>query len=224
MKKTFIIFILLLLMLSSNVFSAEISGDVYVAGVSKYLWRGGNCFDKFAIQPGADLNYGSFSLGFWGSYHVDPGDFGEADFTLSYETTVSEIVGLSAGYTFYTFPQPKYSDSHEFFAGVSLDVLLSPGLTLYYDVDDGDGLYVELGASYPIMILSLDLSLGYNAGQWTEDSSLSVLGLGLSAAIPAGPLEITPLVFAQVALDDQYKTSDGDSVDGFVSLGVAYNF
>ena len=223
MNKIFIIVVLLLFMLCSSAFSAEVSGDVYVAGVSKYLWRGWNCFDKFALQPGADLSYGSFSLGFWGSYHVDPGDFAEADFTLSYETSISKIVGLSAGYTFYAFPQPEYCDTHEFFAGVSLDVILSPGLTLYYDVDDYEGLYAELAASYPIMILSLDASLGFNAPK-EGDSSLSVLGLGLSAAIPAGPVEITPLVFVQAALDDMYKTSDGDSVDGFVSLGVTYNF
>lgn len=221
MKKLQSIIIIILLVCTSSIVTAQISGDVYVTGVSKYLWRGQELFDKFAVQPGADLNVGPVSLGFWGSYSVDPGDLAEADITVSYSRSLSDLFELSLGYTFYTFPQPAYSDSHEFFAGGTLGVFLSPSLTLYYDVDDGDGLYAEAGASLPIHIgpeFSLDGSLGFNAGQWGYDSSLTVFGLGLSTTITAGPVDITPSVFGQLALDDQYDS------DGFGSLAVAYNF
>ncbi|MBN1897639.1 MAG: hypothetical protein JW827_02595 [Spirochaetes bacterium] len=190
---------------------------IYLAGVSQYLWRGQKLYDKFALQPGVDLNVGSMVMGLWGSFHPDAGILAEADVTLRYALFLSSNAELNFGYTFYTFPQPDYTDSHEVFAGIDLDTFLSPGLSLYYDLDDGDGLYAEASLSYPILILSLDCSLGYNAGQWGYESSLTVLGLGLNASLPAGPVEITPAVFGQIALDDQYKT------DGYVSLSIKYN-
>ncbi len=122
---------------------------------------------------------------------------------------------------------PEYSDSHEVFLGAGLSVFLSPGLTLYYDVDDGDGLYAEAALSLPFSIgieFSLDGSLGYNAGQWGYKSSMTVFGLSLSTTISLGNLDITPLIFGQAALDEQYKTTDNRSFDGYGSLGVTYEF
>ena len=65
---------------------------------------------------------------------------------------------------------------------------------------------------------SLDGSLGFNAGQWGYNSSLTVFGLGLSTVIPAGPLEIKPSIYGQAALDGQYED------DFYCSLSAAYNF
>ncbi|MBU1078308.1 MAG: hypothetical protein KKH98_13510 [Spirochaetes bacterium] len=221
MRTLLISFISLLLLFGTIDLSAEVSGDVYVAGVSKYLWRGQNLFDGFALQPGADLNIGSISLGFWGSYGVDPCNLNEADITVSYAVPISAVMEMSLGYTFYTFPEPVYGDSHEAFAGLSFACFLSPGITFYYDFDDGDGLYTQMSASYPFVLglkFSLDGSLGFNAGQWGYDSSLTVFGLDLSASIPIGPVEITPSLFGQLSLDDQYESN------GFVSLSILYNF
>ena len=167
MEKRLFIFILCFLFLQTSLSANSLSGDVYVAGVSKYLWRGQNLNDGFALQPGFDLSYGLFSLGFWGSFHTESGDMAEADLTLSFASSLNKLIEISGGYTFYTFPQPEYSDSHEVFLGAGLSVFLSPGLTLYYDVDDGDGLYAEAALSLPFSIgieFSLDGSLGYNAG------------------------------------------------------------
>lgn len=217
--KKLIICSILFLVLAVSVY-AEFSGDVYVAGVSRYLWRGQLLEKGPCLQPGLDLNYGPFSLGLW-SNHFGSSVFAELDYTLTYTHSLSEIVEMNLGYTYYSFPDPEYLDSHEAFVGASFDVFLTPSMTVYYDFDDGDGMYLEGGASFPFKLgvdFSLDGALGFNAGQWGYDSSLTVFGLGLSTVIAAGPIEITPLVFYQLPLDDQYEA------DGYASLSAAYNF
>ncbi len=212
-------------LITSNAIADGLSGDVYVSGVSKYLWRGQDLYDNFALQPGFDFSLGSFSLGFWGSYHPELESFAEADFTLSYGTSLS-VFDIGLGYTFYTFLQPEYSDSHEVFGSITYSGFLSPGVKLYYDFDDGDGLYAEVFASYGFKLgldLSLSGSLGFNAGQWGYDSSLTVFGLGLGTSRLVGPIEISPLLFGQITLDDQYKYNDR-SLNGFAGLTVKYNF
>ncbi|MDD5066640.1 MAG: hypothetical protein PHF84_06290 [bacterium] len=227
MKKfTVCTFILILFMTGKTAYSEGLSGDIYIAGVSKYLWRGQDLYDKFALQPGFDLSLSSFSLGFWSSYHPDAEALAEADLTLSYSYEPMKNFTGNLGYTFYSFPQPVYGDSHEVYAGISYSGFLSPGLKLFYDFDDGDGLYAELSCSQGFSLgpeFSLGASLGFNAGQWGYESSLTVLGLSLSTVIPAGPVEISPVLFGQLALDDQYKNDD-NLLDGYAGLSVKYNF
>ncbi len=200
--------------------SAGINGDIYVAGVSKYLWRGQILYSGFAVQPGADLNYNNFSIGFWGSFCTKEAKFGEADFLAGYSTSIS-IFNLGAGYTFYTFPNAA-STSHEAYINAEVNIFLSPSLILYYDFADGDGAYMEGGLSIPFTVgleFTFAPTLGLNLGQWGYKSSFSVLGLGLSTTIAFGDnIDITPLLFYQIALNKQYNS------DGFASLTVQYNF
>jgi hypothetical protein len=224
MKKK--LFVSLLFFLVSTSARAEFSGDAYVAGVSKYLWRGQQLYNNIAVQPGFDLNYDALSLGFWGSYSAADNTFAEADFTPSYLITLNDKFDLRIGYTFYNFPQPDYTTSHEAFVAINYKGFLSPSLKAYYDFGNGDGFYAELGASYTfansIKDITLGSTLGFNAGQWGYDTSLTVLGVNLTTTFNAGPVAIAPLVFAQIALDDQYK--HGNTFDGFGGLTVTYLF
>lgn len=213
--------------------SAETEGSVYVAGVTKYLWRGQVLYRKGALQPGLDLNYKKLSLGLWGSYNLADNvkskkqEFGEADVTISLSDSYKKL-GYSVGYTYYTFPSPVASPSlsSEYFIGLSADVFLSPGLTMYYDVAQGDGVYAELTLSCPFKLgidFSLDVSAGYNAGQWGYLASPTVLGLTLGTTFSFGPIDISPALYGQQALDKKYKNGNKD-VDGYISLSTAYNF
>lgn len=208
-----------LIISSMSLLSASISGDVYVAGVSKYLWRGQMLYNKFALQPGLDLNYDNFSVGFWGSYNASDSEFGEADLLAAYSYSIS-LVEMKAGFTYYTFP--NISDtSIEASLGASLKTFLSPSITTYYDFGSGDGTYIEGAVSLPFTVLipfSLDVSTGYNFGQWGYNSSLTVLGIRLGATYSIGSFEIRPSLFGQLKLNDQYSN------DLFGSLNIQYNF
>lgn len=237
MKKLLLLIICCALSFPFSLVAEDASGDVYVAGAGKYLWRGQLLYDKSVLQPGLDLNYKKLSLGLWMSYNtLDSADkfglgdaykFGEADVTISFSDSYKKL-GYSLGYTYYTFPN-FFGLSSEYSLGLSMDVFLSPGIILYYDVakEGGDGGYLDFALSFPFTLgidFSFDTSVGYNLGQWGLDESVTVLGLNLSATYSIGSIDITPGVFGQIALDDQYKTSDDKVFDGFGSFGVTYNF
>jgi len=204
---------------SMSLHAASMNSDVYVAGVSKYLWRGQMLYNKFALQPGLDLNYDNFSAGLWGSFNVVDSEFGEADLLAAYSYSIS-LVEMSAGFTYYTFP--NISDtSVEANLGASVKTFLSPSITVYYDFGSGKGTYIESTLSLPFTALfpfSLDVSTGYNLGQWGYDSSLTVLGISLGGTYSIGSFEISPSLFGQIKLNDQYSN------DLFGSLNIQYNF
>ncbi len=210
------IVLILLLMSVSNLSAGSLSWDIYLAGVSKYLWRGQNLYNKFALQPGGDIAYGDFSFGFWGSYGVPDRDFAEADFLLNYSRTFSSVT-IGAGFTFYTFPSAK-DKSYEAYISVGYETLFSPSLSIYYDFGSGNGVYVEASAGYDIagpVPLSISVTLGYNGGQWGYDPSFSVLGINLSVPIKFGNFSVSPSLFGQIALDRQYS----NDIAGGITLG-----
>ena len=228
---------LLMCMLLTGKMHADTGGTVYAAGVSKYLWRG-FILAEGTVQPGLDLNYKKLSVGIWASYNTaessafKKNSFGEADVTISFSDNFN-ILGYSLGYTYYTFPNllPGYGSSSEYFLGLSADTFLSPGLTFYWDVQrksegGGDGLYAEVTISFPFKLgldFGLDASAGYNAGQWGMIASPTILGLTLGTTFSIGPIDISPAVYGQQALDKKYKNGDKD-IDGYISLSTGYNF
>jgi len=135
-----------------------------------------------------------------------------------------ERVGLSLGYIYYDFPNLSHDDeSQEIYATVSVDMLLSPSLSVYHDFDEGDGTYYEVAASHTIPIdgispldnLALNLSgtVGYNDGQWDYYPSFSSATLGASLTVPLGEnVTFEPGIFYSLALDNQY---DDEFFGGF---------
>jgi hypothetical protein len=225
---TIISVVLITLLVSIGQVQADVSGSVYMAGVTKYLWRGQELYRKGALQPGLDLTYKKLSLGIWGSFNL--GDnvqskrqaYGEADFTLGLSDSYKKL-GYSVGYTYYTFPSPSVAPSlsSEYYCGLSMDVFLSPGVTVYYDVASGDGVYAELSAAQHVQLgleFEMEAGLGYNAGQWGYHPSLSVATFGLATTFSFGSFDLTPSIEGEFALNDQYHN------DGYGSISFSYNF
>lgn len=204
---------------------AETSGSVYSAVVGKYLWRGQNLSDTWAVQPGASVSRGPLTFDAWFSHQeyveVDlvtadertRRGLAETDLTLTFESALpwSEKALFHCGmiaYLLHTVDEPD-NDSEEFFAGMSADVDFSPYLTLYYDGVLADGAYLEAGAEKAYSLndrigLSFGLSAGYNFGQYDYESSLTVLGFVAGIDIAIGPVTVTPAVLGQIPLDAQY--------------------
>ena len=165
----------------STSISYSFSGEV--ATVSKYIWRGQRLTDGWSLQPAATVGIGGFSFNFWstidltavnegdalflpenpaappGDHNGMKGQFSEIDLTFSYALEAGPA-SLDMGAIVYTFPNRTASlpSTVELYGGASFgDVFLSPGATLYIDVDEtgksgSTGLYFLMDAGHMFLI------------------------------------------------------------------------
>jgi hypothetical protein len=180
------------------------------------------------LQPAASITYKGFAFDFWSNWDLtEEEEFTEIDFTWSYSQDLGfafpgedplDKVGLAGGYTLYVFPHLDEDEiSNEIFFGTSLDILLQPSYTGYWDFDEGDGWYHEWGIGHTFdfdpVLVDAGVSLGLNTGQWGYDTSLTALGFALSGTLRAGEMlgirylrciEVVPYVNYSLRLDSQY--------------------
>ena len=218
----------------------DISGEVTFE--TKYIWRGQTLGDDPVIQPGASISDYGFTFSVWGNYDTGSLDrFTEWDYVFDYTFNIGEArelfgfskggefldpLGISLGYTYYTFPNLDGDayDSHEFYVGLAYDILLQPFITYYYDFDSGEGSYLEFGIGHSFDLGSeiesnIGITAGYNGSQWGFDSSMSNLLFSGDMSIPLFEyFTISPNVNYSLALDDQYDSE----FYGGVTVSVEY--
>ena len=168
---------LMLMFGSVNVWAEEEDKPIASADIgvfSKYLWRGYELSDdSIVIQPSVTVGCKGFSLNLWGNLDTnlddrdpttsDKKEWTETDLTLAYERSLG-IVGLGVGYIYYGLD--GVDDSEELYLSISLDVLLSPTLTIYREIAHLPGWYLNFGISHSFDLpkgMSLDLAgtVGY---------------------------------------------------------------
>lgn len=215
--------------------SVEVTTDFF----SKYVWRGQNVTDDWVFQPGVSATYGGLTGGFWGNLDLtdendESGEFIEYDYYADYSGQITETIGYSVGGIYYYFPGGEATT--ELYAGLSLDVIASPSLTVYYDIDEVEGAYVAFGVGHsfegPDLPCGIDLAanLGwgdssYNEAYWGTDGG-ELNDLTLSAAFPfeVGPVTVTPSVHYVALLgSDISDVADDDSLF-YAGVGLAYGF
>jgi len=155
-KKVFLAGLVLLLLAAGA--TAEDDGigiDVSADFYGKYIWRGQNLSNDPVYQPGLSVTWGKFTAGFWGNMDLtningNSGDFSEVDYSLDYSDGFPGIdkLSYSVGVIYYDFPGTSVPDTTEVYWGLGLDVLSNPTITVYHDVDEADGTYVNLGFSH----------------------------------------------------------------------------
>lgn len=206
-KKVFLVTIFIFIM-SSGLFSDGFSYQVDLN--SRYIWRGWdlNPIHKPVIQPSLtySIGKGGFLLNVWCSISFENKELNEIDFTLSYNFKKSENFSLSAGFVNYgwyfadNFSFKDYS-TQEFYITAGLpNFILGPELSIYYDINKGDGLYAVISVRHPLNIAGkysadLSASLGYNAGQWLPEGAatgFSDLNLGVAFPLKTGKVTVTP--------------------------------
>lgn len=208
-------------LISNQTLKAEdgLSAGASADFLSKYVWRGQNLVDDWVLQPGAYVGYKGITASFWGNLDLTDengyqGEFSEIDLTLDYSGQVpgNDLVSYSLGFINYDFPVSGGSDdTWEVYWGFGLDVLASPSVTVYHDIDEVEGTYVSfgIGHSFENLIeidsgkgLGVDLgasigwgSASYNKSYWGPDKS-ELNDLVLSAAIPfeVAGFNVTPRV------------------------------
>lgn len=149
----------------------EASADAYVSVASVYVWRGFNLSedDAFVVQPGADVSIGNFTVSWWGNMSENDGNMNEVDLTLDYSFDLGELFSVSVGNILYDVD--GLADTNEVYLGVTLNTLLSPALTVYYDYDEFETVYTTLGISHGFDLSdALALSLGATVGYYSDDT------------------------------------------------------
>ena len=143
--------------------------------LSKYVWRGYELSNNsLVIQPSITVGYKGFSANLWGNldtYYddMDPttsrqAEWTETDFTVAYDHTFGPV-NLGGGVIYYALDAAD--DSVELYISIGGNFLLSPTLTVYREVYNYPGWYINFGISHsfplPWWDMSLDLagSVGY---------------------------------------------------------------
>lgn len=198
-----------------------------VAVVSKYVWRGLILTDDPVLQPSLTVGYKGLGLNVWANTDLTdvngtPGEVNELDYTLDYSFSVKKV-NLSVGAIQYTFPHTSFEPTTELYGTAALDVLFSPTVKIYWDVDEVGGVYgtVGIGHSFPLKEVkgitpSLDLSgsLGYATSGWNEGyygvKSSGLVDLLLTVGLPVpidGHLSITPYLSYSQVIDGDLKNA-----------------
>lgn len=237
-----------------------LSTSVSAAFMSKYIWRGQLLSDDYAFQSSVGVTYGNLSASLWGNmqmtdyreFHAlgekaDSGEFSEYDWTLGYADKVPGVDCLkySVGAIYYYFPSlTDDGDTMEVYAGLGLDTVLSPTVTLYRDIDEGDCSYVAFSLSHSIekiVELSSDMPVGmtasasigwgneaYNKFYWSglDESSMQDLSMTVGFPVVVMGWTVTPSVSYVTLLDsdvraaDSYATYSGNNDSDYVFTGL----
>ena len=222
------------------------SADLSVSLLSKYVWRGYELSnDSIVIQPSMTVGYKGFGFNLWGNldtdqdeelFGTDGGNWNETDMTLSYDGSAG-MVGYSIGYIYYGLDGA--ADSQELYAGVSLDTIAAPSLTIYRDFDEYEGWYVNLavGHSFPITD-AISLDIGGHVSYLMADDAETLADpndptdeysdfhdglVSISATIPITELlAITPELYYSFPLGSDADEIIDDHIYGGVTLSMAF--
>ncbi len=211
--------------------AVETSSSASVDIMSSYIWRGFELHEDVAVQPSVGITYGGFGANLWSDYNTDTEEAVETDLTLNYAFPIDKF-SIEAGYIYFALDGAN--DTQELYLTVGYDVILSPSITVYYDIEEGDGAFLtaSIGHSFTLpkdMSLDLGVSVSYNAeskysiGDYNEFHNAD---LSASLGIPVTEnTSITPMIAGTFALSDEAEaaiealSADGDE-SSFIYGGV----
>ena len=165
--------LLVMVAVSTGVMAVELDVDLSTDFLSRYVWRGQDGGQTMVAQPSATIAKDGFSFNAWGNMPladvaVNPSvsggrawTFTEVDLTLDYTGDVpgSDVLDFSAGYIMYIFPSNTGVFSapsvHELYAGLAVDTLLNPSVTIYRGVTfnpttTSNGWYINAGVDHSV--------------------------------------------------------------------------
>jgi uncharacterized protein (TIGR02001 family) len=244
MKKLFVVLLVAVMVSAVSATAAlaavEVEGDAYVGFFDKYLWRGFDLSGSVGVvQGGMDLSHKGFSLGYWTNIQADDdkaegfksGEATETDIVLDYSFDLGEKVSVSVGNIFYSLE--GLNDTNEAYVGVTLNTLLEPTLTAYYDWDEckEDGLFLTASVGHSFDITDgLSLSLGALAS-FNQESDYAVgdysdwhnyeLSVGVDYAINDN-LTVSPSFMYSAPISTEAKWAIDSETVGGVTVTFAF--
>jgi len=212
----------------------------------KYILRGQNLDDDPVLQSNISVSYGKLTASLWSNFELtningNSGDFTELDYSLDYSDMLPDIegVGYSVGIIYYDFPGTTVKDTTEIYWGLNFDLLLSPSITVYHDVDEAEGSYVLLAAGHsiekiaelsPDMPVGMEIgaSLGWGSGSYnkyywgTDQSKLNDLALSVSFPVEIAGWTVAPSLNYVTLVSDDIRATDIYGTDSdFFFAGVS---
>jgi hypothetical protein len=215
----------------------------------KYVWRGIQYNEEGVNQGSLDVAYdfgdiGTIGVNVWYNLDLDnengqAGNFSEVDYTLYWEKSFDKLT-LGAGYIYYDFSEVDLGSTREVYVSASYDVLLAPSVTVYYDIEDVDGFYVDfaISHSFDLEVAGMSLDLGANIG-WADenmteayytggsdaDSGFTNYALSAGLNIPVGDyVTITPSITYFSLLQDAETDSGYEDDDFIYAINVNVSF
>ena len=224
----------------------DFSLDLDLTYDGKYVWRGINVVDDHVLQPSVTAGWRGFSVNIWGNRDMTgennaANDFTEIDFTADYSWTQGPV-DLSVGAIRYTFPHGGGPSTTEFYGAAALETVLSPGITVYQDVEEADGTYVSVAVGHsfeevwaPAEGVSAGLDLGLSVGMGSSDYNRFYYGAGggaltdllLTAGLPIRIGEnatLTPSLNYSSLLDGDIRDAMADDTNLWGGLSLAVSF
>jgi hypothetical protein len=239
-------------MLATTVASAQGEDGVSFGGTadffSKYVWRGQNVVDDWVLQPSAFASYKGFTASVWGNVDVtgegvDDWEFNEIDWALDYSNTVPGLdwLGYSLGVIYYDFPNTPFEATTEVYAGLSVDVPLSPAVRWFYDVDEIEGSYIQLSIGHTVekfvqwtenayCDVQVGASIGYGTDGYNDgyfgvdDSGMNDLTLSAGLPICLGSWTIKPVIAYSTMIGDDIRAATAESDNFWGGISASYSF
>ena len=214
------------------------TADATVSIYSTNVWRGfGLSDDSIVIQPSMTVGYKGFAANLWGNldtdyYATDSTNYNETDITLSYDSAYEKL-GYGVGYIYYALENGA-DDTQEIYGSLSYDILLSPTLAFYYDIDDFSGAwYATFDISHSFAIgENYALDLGFLVSYMDDNEDYNDFHNGVVSASMSFPIgkyfSITPEVNYSFALssdaEDAIKAGSADDDDSYFYGGTTLSF
>ncbi len=175
------IFLMLSFSAANTYAEDKVTGSASVGVFNRYIFRGYEIGShSLVIQPTLSVSYKGFSLTLWGN--IDSNEhltqsfspdneghksFNETDLTLSYTYGIKRL-SLTGGYIYYG---TKYTaETEELFISVSYDMLLKLTLSIYRDINEYGGTYLNLSVAHSVPVYKdITFDLGASAGYFVGD-------------------------------------------------------
>lgn len=216
--------------------------ELSVGGYSSYIWRGFRLSEEeLQIQPSATVSMGGFSANIWAEYDSDTEEWLELDYTASYGHAF-DMINLELGYIHYDINEGLDSDEIYFSAG--FNSFLNPSVTVYVDVNEGEGAFIVAGISHPVELsemISLEFGAaasmivdnGYVATDANGDEFTGLFNADLTASASIALCDfcsVDPMAGYTVAISDdasdaiEMSNSDGDDAFFYGGLALTLSF
>ena len=213
------------------------TAEASVGVLSTYVWRGfGLSDDSIVIQPSMTVGYKGFAMNLWGNldtdyYATDTTNYNETDITLSYDGAYEKL-GYGVGYIYYALDAAD--DTQEIYGSLSYDILLSPTLTFYYDVDHFSGAYYatfDISHSFTIAE-NYVLDLGALVSYLDDNEDYDAFHNGVASVSMTFPFakyfSITPEINYSFSLssdaEDYIEAGSADDDDSYLYGGATISF
>lgn len=137
----------------------EVTLQANASLLSAYVWRGQVVNNGLVVQPSMTAAKGPLSFNVWGNYNIEgrdglnDGKASEYDFTAAYrlpEGLIMDKVDLDVGVIGYEFTGDMKDDpsTEEIFSVLTLgNIILTPVVSAYYDIDEVNGWYGNFALS-----------------------------------------------------------------------------